>query len=80
MFIYLTVFTRSRLSAAVRAGFGRAVLAESAHGARHVLVVSHGAAMRAFLHTVTGAEPAPLVNTALFLVDYGGGAFSIASE
>ena len=42
----------------------------------HVLVVSHGAAIRSFLHTVTGTEPAPLANTALFLVNYQGGGFS----
>ena len=56
-------------------------VAESAAGSGHVLVVSHGAAIRTFLHTVTGVEPAPLANTALFLVNYEDGAFSsITSE
>lgn len=56
-------------------------VAESADRAGHVLVVSHGAAIRSFLHAVTGSEPAPLVNVALFLVDYGGGGFtSMPSE
>jgi len=56
-------------------------VAQSTDRAGHVLVVSHGAAIRSFLHTVTGTEPAPLANVALFRVDYGGGAFtSITSE
>ena len=47
----------------------------------HVLVVSHGAAIRSFVHTITGIAPAPLANTALFSVSYGVGGFtSIASE
>jgi probable phosphoglycerate mutase len=56
-------------------------VAESAERTGHALVVSHGAAIRSFLHTITGIEPAPLVNAALFLVDYGGGSFtSITAE
>jgi len=56
-------------------------VAEAADRAGNALVVSHGAVIRTFLHTITGVEPAPLANTALFLVDYGGGAFSsIAAE
>ena len=56
-------------------------VAELADHTGHVLVVSHGAAIRAFLHAVSGAEPAPLANTALFRVDYEGGQFgSIAAE
>jgi len=47
----------------------------------HVLVVSHGAAIRSFVHTITGIAPAPLANTALFAVSYGVGGFtSITSE
>jgi len=42
----------------------------------HVLVVSHGAAIRSFVRTITGTAPAPLANTALFSVSYGAGSFS----
>jgi probable phosphoglycerate mutase len=45
-------------------------IAGSAARAGHVLVVSHGAAIRSFIHAITGAAPPPLTNTALFLVDY----------
>ena len=51
-------------------------VAELVDDTGHILVVSHGAAIRSFLHTVTGMEPAPLANTALFLVNYQGGGFS----
>ena len=51
-------------------------VAELVDDTGHILVVSHGAAIRSFLHTVTGTEPAPLANTALFLVNYQGGGFS----
>jgi broad specificity phosphatase PhoE len=51
-------------------------VSESADRTGHVLVVSHGAAIRSFLHTITGTEPAPLGNVALFLVDYGPGGFT----
>lgn len=60
----------ARMLAAVTA------VAEPSDRAGHVLVVSHGAAIRSLLHAITGVEPAPLANTALFLVDYEGGAFS----
>jgi len=43
--------------------------------AGHVLVVSHGAAIRAFVHTITGTAPAPLANTALFSVSHGAQGF-----
>ena len=46
-------------------------VAESASRTGHVLVVSHGAAIRSFVHTITGTAPPPLANTALFLVSYG---------
>jgi broad specificity phosphatase PhoE len=42
----------------------------------HVLVVSHGAAIRTFIHAVTGTAPAPLANTAVFLVGYEAGKFA----
>lgn len=42
----------------------------------HVLVVSHGAAIRAFVHTITGIAPAPLANTALFSVSHGTAGFT----
>ncbi|HYQ30277.1 MAG TPA: histidine phosphatase family protein [Polyangiaceae bacterium] len=51
-------------------------VAKSSERAGHVLVVSHGAAIRSFLHTITGTEPAPLVNVALFLVEHGSAGFS----
>jgi len=46
-------------------------IAESANRIGHTLVVSHGAAIRSFVHTITGTAPPPLANTALFLVSYG---------
>jgi len=53
----------------------------SANRTGHVLVVSHGAAIRSFIHTITGTEPAPLANAALFLVDHGSAGFTLlASE
>lgn len=42
----------------------------------HVLVVSHGAAIRSFVHTVTGVAPPPLANTAVFSVSYGADGFT----
>ncbi len=49
---------------------GLTAVAESADPAGHVLVVSHGAAIRSFIHSITGSAPPPLANTALFLVSY----------
>lgn len=54
---------------------GLTAIAETADPSRHVLVVSHGAAIRSFIHSITGAAPPPLANTAIFRVAYGGGAF-----
>ena len=51
-------------------------VAESASDAGHVLVVSHGAAIRTFIHAITGSAPAPLANTALFSVSYESGGFT----
>jgi broad specificity phosphatase PhoE len=51
-------------------------VAESGDRAGHVLVVSHGAAIRSFVHTITGEAPPPLANTALFLVSYGPAGFT----
>jgi broad specificity phosphatase PhoE len=48
----------------------------AADGAGHVLVVSHGAAIRSFVHAITGVEPAPLPNGALFLTNYRSGGFT----
>ena len=45
-------------------------LAVSADRSGPVLVVSHGGAIRTFVHTVTGAAPPPLANAALFLATY----------
>jgi broad specificity phosphatase PhoE len=50
-------------------------VSESADRTGHVLVVSHGAAIRSFVHSITGTEPAPLANVALFRVDHGSGGF-----
>jgi broad specificity phosphatase PhoE len=55
---------------------GLTAVAESADPTGHTLVVSHGAAIRSFLHAITGTAPPPLANTALFRIDYGGGGFS----
>ena len=56
-------------------------VAASASAGDHVLVVSHGAAIRSFVHSVTGTAPAPLANTALFSVHHGAAGFtSIALE
>ena len=56
-------------------------VAESADRTGHVLVVSHGAAIRSFVHTVTGTSPPPLANTALFLVTHERGGFtSVTAE
>jgi broad specificity phosphatase PhoE len=51
-------------------------VAESVDRTGYVLIVSHGAAIRSFLHTITGTEPAPLGNVALFRVDYGPAGFT----
>ena len=59
---------------------GLTAVAESAKEGRHALVVSHGAAIRLFIHAVTGAIPPPLANTALFRVGYVGGAFTSIDE
>lgn len=55
---------------------GLTALAEPATPGRHILVVSHGAAIRSFIHAVTGSAPPPLANTALFRVTFDGKAFS----
>jgi probable phosphoglycerate mutase len=59
---------------------GLRAIAQSANGSGHVLVVSHGAAIRSFIHAVTGAAPPPLANTALFRVGYEGSAFTTIEE
>jgi broad specificity phosphatase PhoE len=65
----------------VRMASALTAVSESADGTGHVLVVSHGAAIRSFLHSITGIEPAPLANVALFQITYGRAGFSsIASE
>ena len=61
---------------AARVVAGLTAVAESANASGHVLVVSHGAAIRTFIHSITGTAPPPLANTALFRVGYGDGAFS----
>ena len=55
---------------------GLTAVAALAEPAGHVLVVSHGAAIRSFIHSVTGTAPPPLANTALFRVAYTSGAFT----
>lgn len=60
---------------------GLTAVAESADPKGHTLVVSHGAAIRSFVHTITGTAPPPLANTALFLVSYGSdGVTSVSPE
>ena len=54
-------------------------VAESADLTGHVLVISHGAAIRSFIHTVTGTDPPPLANAALFQLSYGQGSFTSAT-
>ena len=39
------------------------------------LVISHGGAIRTFIHEVTGAAPPPLENGALFIARWDGGRF-----
>jgi len=51
-------------------------VAESADLASHILVVSHGAAIRSFVHASTGIAPAPLANTALFSLSHGATGFT----
>ena len=51
-------------------------ISESTAATGHVLVVSHGAAIRSFVHSITGTAPAPMANTALFLVNYDVGRFT----
>ncbi len=55
---------------------GLSAVAEAAGPSSHALVVSHGAAIRSFIHAITGAAPPPLANTALFQVGYRFGAFT----
>lgn len=59
---------------------GLSAVAESAGEGSHVLVVSHGAAIRSFIHSITGAMPPPLANTALFRVLYRSGRFTQVEE
>ncbi len=54
-------------------------IAESAARTGPVLVVSHGAAIRSFVHAITGTAPPPLANTAVFRVSYGRAGFSSAT-
>lgn len=51
-------------------------VATSADPSGHVLVVSHGAAIRSFVHDITGTAPPPLANVALFSVSYGAAGFT----
>jgi hypothetical protein len=51
-------------------------VARAANPAGHVLVVSHGAAIRTFVHAVTGTPPGPLANAALLQVSYGPSGFT----
>jgi broad specificity phosphatase PhoE len=51
-------------------------VATAANPAGHVLVVSHGAAIRTFVHAVTGTPPGPLANAALLQVSYGPSGFT----
>jgi broad specificity phosphatase PhoE len=61
---------------AARMMAGLTAITDLAEPDRHVLVVSHGAAIRTFIHVVTGTPPPPLANTALFRVAYEAGSFS----
>ena len=55
---------------------GLTAVTELSEPTEHVLVVSHGAAIRSFIHAITGAAPPPLANTALFRVSHRAGAFT----
>jgi len=50
-------------------------IAEAAHPAGPILVVSHGGAIRSFVHHITGTTPPPLNNAALFRVTFEAGRF-----
>jgi broad specificity phosphatase PhoE len=55
-------------------------VAQAANPEGHVLVVSHGAAIRTFVHAVTGTPPGPLANTALLQVSYGPSGFALVTS
>ena len=44
------------------------------------LVVSHGGAIRSFIHATTGLVPPPLENVAVFRLGFDGGAFVTAEQ
>jgi len=50
-------------------------VAEAADHTGPLLVVSHGGAIRSFVHAVTGAAPPPLANAALFVATFEAGRF-----
>ncbi len=54
------------------------VAAQSESGA--ILVVSHGGAIRSFIHATTGVVPPPLENGAIFRLRFEGGAFVTADH
>jgi len=45
-----------------------------------ILVVSHGGAIRSFIHATTGVVPPPLENVAVFKLCFEGGAFVTAEQ
>jgi probable phosphoglycerate mutase len=59
---------------------GLSAVAASASEGGHVLVVSHGAAIRLFIAAITGTIPPPLANTAVFRVGHVGNAFTSIDE
>jgi broad specificity phosphatase PhoE len=68
----------AELPSVVAARFSAALLRlANLDGARHsLLIVSHGGAMRSFLHAITGCLPPPLSNGATFRVRLDGSSFS----
>ena len=55
-----------------------ATAAESQPQSAAILVVSHGGAIRSFIHATTGVVPAPLENAAVFRLRFERGAFVTA--
>lgn len=59
---------------------GLSDIAQSVGERDHILVVSHGAAIRSFIHAVSGVAPRTLAKVALFRVGYAGGVFTSIEE
>ena len=57
-----------------------ATLAGGQSGSEAILVVSHGGAIRSFIHATIGLVPPPLENGAVFQLRFEGGAFVTAEQ